>query len=70
MSLEGVVHKQHYCSGCKRMLPLAPGTSGYEYGTIGVAHVVNEPMCFGVPCWLVKSYSRAEQRRNLEEMVV
>ncbi len=61
---------RHYCGGCKRIVPHAPGLDVDRYFTIGVAHVVVEPMCVGEPCRPQRTYTREQQLRNLELLLV
>lgn len=58
----------HYCGGCKRHVPLAPGVAPHPAFTVGVAHVIQDPMCRAVPCRSQRTYHPDEQRANLDAM--
>lgn len=68
---------QHYCSTCKRLVPLAAGIAQRKPFTIGAAHVQTPPSAELIergamtpPCsWQHRTYHRDEQDTNLEELL-
>jgi hypothetical protein len=53
---------KNYCSGCKKMLPIAVGLP--EGSWVLVSHVIQEPMCHGVPCRPQRFYAQHEREYN------
>lgn len=54
-----------YCSGCKKMQPIAPGLGLLSW--IVVSHVMVPPGGIGVKCRPQRTFTRDEQRRNWDD---
>jgi hypothetical protein len=59
----------HYCHECKRHVPCAPGITPDPHVTVGVAHVIQDPMSRAVPCRTQRTYQPDEQIANLDRLV-